>query len=199
MIAAQFEDEKSVIAIKSPVQLDAFLYSKDVLAENNAMPEFSKTTPKFERAKILNTPESQLIFISGTAAIIGQISTSKLSAEQQTEMTIQNILRLISSENLFKHGIESAEDATISYLRVYVKHSKDMVQVKNIWLKHFPLLPILYVVADICRAEMLVEIEGQASTGITESEVIAIFDKKIEILPFHPTKAEQFKKAVICN
>jgi hypothetical protein len=46
---------------------------------------------------------------------------------------------------------------------------------------------------------MLVEIEGQASTGITESEVIAIFDKNIEILPFHPTKAEQFKKAVICN
>jgi hypothetical protein len=163
------------------------------------MPDISRTTPKFERAKILSTPESLLIFISGTAAIIGQISISIISVEQQTEMTIQNILRLISSENLLEHGIESAEDATITYLRVYVKHSKDMVQVKNICFKHFPLLPILYVVADICRAELLVEIEGQANTGIKKLEVTASFDIQVDNLPVYPTKAELFRKAVICN
>ncbi len=199
VIAARFEDEKSIVAVKSPVQVDAFSYSKDVLAENHAMPDFSRSTPKFERAKILNTPESQLIFISGTAAIIGQVSNLKLSVAQQTEMTIQNIMSLISSENLFKHGIESTEDATITYLRVYVKHSKDLVQVKTICFNYFPFLPILYVVADICRAELLVEIEGQAIIDIKESEVTSSFEKQIEHLPYHLSNAEEFLKAEICN
>lgn len=165
IIAARFSDEKSVIAVKSPVQLDAFSYTREVLAENNAMHDFSRTTPKFERAKILNSSEIRLIFISGTAAIKGQISTSQLSVEQQTEMTIQNILSLISSENLLKHGIDNAEVATINYLRVYVKYNKDLAQVKYTCLKYFPQMSILYVVADICRPELLVEIEGQAIIG----------------------------------
>jgi hypothetical protein len=190
VIAARVEVEKLVVALKSPVQLDAFSYSKEVLAENDTMPNFSRTTPKFERAKILFTPESLLILISGTAAIIGQSSTSKLSVEQQTEMTIQNILRLISSENLLEHGIESAEDATITYLRVYVKHSKDMAQVKNICMKYFTLLPIVYVVADICRSELLVEIEGQAVSGITESKVPYINKENYEPQPFRLAKIE---------
>lgn len=165
IIAATFSDEKSVIAVKSPVQLDAFSYTREVLAENNAMHDFSRTTPKFERAKILNSSEILLIFISGTAAIKGQISTSQLSVEQQTEMTIQNILSLISRENLLKHGIDNAEVATINYLRVYVKYNKDLAQVKYTCLKYFPQMSILYVVADICRPELLVEIEGQAIIG----------------------------------
>ena len=165
IIAATFSDEKSVIAVKSPVQLDAFSYTREVLAENNAMHDFSRTTPKFERAKILNSSEIRLIFISGTAAIKGQLSTSQLSVEQQTEMTIQNILSLISRENLLKHGIDNAEVATINYLRVYVKYNKDLAQVKYTCLKYFPQMSILYVVADICRPELLVEIEGQAIIG----------------------------------
>ena len=55
IIAATFNEKKSVIAVKSPIQLDAFSYSREVLAENNAMHDFSRTTPKFERAKILNS------------------------------------------------------------------------------------------------------------------------------------------------
>ena len=64
-----------------------------------------------------------------------------------------------------KHGIENAEVAAINYLRVYVKYNKDMAQVKSTCQKHFPHLSILYVVADICRPELLVEIEGQAVIG----------------------------------
>jgi enamine deaminase RidA (YjgF/YER057c/UK114 family) len=165
IIAATSSNKKSVIAVKSPVQLDAFSYTREVLAENNAMHDYARTTPKFERAKILSSPEIQLIFISGTAAIKGQASTSLLSVEQQTEMTIQNILSLICRENLFKHGIENTEDPNINYLRVYVKYNKDMTLVKNNCLKYFPHVPILYVVADICRPELLVEIEGQAVIG----------------------------------
>jgi enamine deaminase RidA (YjgF/YER057c/UK114 family) len=161
-IAARFEDENSIVAVKSPVQLDAYTYSKEVLAENNAMCDFCRTTPKFERAKILTPSEKKWILISGTAAISGQASDDQLSAEHQTEMTIQNILRLISVENIAKHGISSDEKASIQSLRVYVKYRKDLSNVKAVCIKYFSELPIIYVIADICRPELLVEIEGLA-------------------------------------
>lgn len=162
IIAAKLENKNSIIGLKSPVQLDAYAYSKEVLAENYTMGDFCRTTPKFERAKILISPENKWIFISGTAAIVGQASIPQLSVEQQTEMTIQNIKSLISPENLRKHGITPGEMATINHLRVYVKYKNDIQQVKDICLKYFPHLPITYAVADICRPELLVEIEGQA-------------------------------------
>ena len=162
VIAARFGDDSSVIAVKSPVQVDAYVYSKEVLADNHAMHDFCRTTPKFERAKIIATPENKWIFVSGTAAISGQTSDSQSSAGHQTEMTIQNIERLVSAENLQKHGIITSEKASFNFLRVYVKQREDMQQVKEICDRNYPNIPILYVVADICRPELLVEIEGQA-------------------------------------
>jgi len=162
VIAAKFGIECSTVAIKSPVQKDAYSYTKEVLAENSSMNDFCRTSPKFERAKILITPSNKWIFISGTAAIKGQVSIPVLSADQQTELTIQNILNLISVENMHKHGIKSSENAKIDYLRVYVKYQQDIPAVKNMCQKYFPATPSVYIVADICRPELLVEIEGMA-------------------------------------
>ena len=162
IIAAKFGKEDSIVAIKSPVQLDAYSYTEEVLAENNCMRDFCRTTPKFERAKLIMTSGINCIFISGTAAISGQESLKRLCPETQTEMTIQNILSLISKDNLQKHGITMHEKANISFLRVYVKYQKDIQSVRSVCLKYFPQIAISIVVADICRCELLVEIEGQA-------------------------------------
>ena len=161
VIAAKFNNDCTVISVKSPVQLDAYKYTKEVLAENNSISESCRTTPKFERAKLFNTPDNKMIFISGTAAISGQASTNPLSVKHQTEMTIQNMLSLISVENIEKHGIENVEKTSFNYVRVYVKYEKDMKPVQEVCLKYFLQIPIVYVVADICRPELLVEIEAQ--------------------------------------
>jgi hypothetical protein len=50
----------------------------------------------------------------------------------------------------------------ISYLRVYVKEEKYFQDVKAICTKYYPDIPILYLVSDICRDQLLVEIEGVA-------------------------------------
>jgi len=44
----------------------------------------------------------------------------------------------------------------------YVKYPKDIPAVRSVCLKYFSQIPISFVVADICRSELLVEIEGQA-------------------------------------
>jgi len=161
-IAARFEADHSVVGLKSPVQFDAYTYSKEVLAENCSMSDFCRTTPKFERAKLLNVQDFKCIFISGTAAIVGEESDLENSVEHQTEMTIENIRRLISSSNLNRFKIQCNTDPEITYLRIYVKYISDILPVKQICRKHFKNIPLTFVVADICRPELLVEIEGQA-------------------------------------
>ncbi|MGE5458056.1 MAG: Rid family hydrolase [Methanococcaceae archaeon] len=161
-IALTFNDESKVIGLKNPVQIDAYAYSKQVLAENNVMCDFCRTTPKFERAKVLVTPQGQWIFVSGTAAITGETSMVDNTVEHQTELTIKNILSLISWDNLHKHGVEKGKEVKIDYLRAYVKYQNDLPLVMDICKKHFPEIPIACVVADVCRPELLVEIEGLA-------------------------------------
>lgn len=160
-VAANSDSIQS-IGIKSPVQLDAYIYSKEVLAENCTMSDFSQTTPKFERARLVDICGAKWIFISGTAAIIGQLSDHLNSVEHQTEMTIRNIQRLISAENIRRFGVETVVDPMITYLRVYVKYEDDFETVKQICCKHFTAIPLSFVVADICRPELLLEIEGLA-------------------------------------
>ncbi len=164
IIAAELGPDCRSVAIKSPVQQDAYKYTQEVLAENSCMSDFCRTSPKFERARVLVTPECKWVFISGTAAIKGQVSIPFKSAEVQTEMTIQNILSLTSPENLMKHGVGTGQKARLTHLRIYVKYPKDLKQVQETCRKYFPHLPAIYLIADICRPELLVEIEGLAVT-----------------------------------
>ena len=60
------------------------------------------TTPKFERAKAVYKNETLAIYISGTAAISGELSINDKDIEQQTYITIENIEELISKENLIQ-------------------------------------------------------------------------------------------------
>jgi hypothetical protein len=48
----------------------------------------------------------------------------------------------------------------LSYLRVYVKEEQDMNDVKTVCNKYFPDVPTLYLISDICRDDLLVELEG---------------------------------------
>lgn len=162
LIALRFNDNSRVVGLKNPVQIDAYDYSSRVLAENNVMSDCSRTTPKFERAKALITPKGQWIFISGTAAITGEASAEDQSVDRQAELTIDNIINLVSLDNLRHHGVTQGKDVKIDYLRAYVKYAEDLPRVLEICKRRLPSVPVACVVADVCRPELLVEIEGMA-------------------------------------
>jgi len=48
-----------------------------------------------------------------------------------------------------------------SYLRVYVKNRSDISVVRELCTKHFGDIPATFVQADICRDNLLVEIEAE--------------------------------------
>jgi hypothetical protein len=66
--------------------------------------------------------------------------------------------RLVSRENIPVVN----EGSSYDILRVYVKRASDIAAVKAFMEEHYPAIDKYYLVADICRPELLVEIEGIA-------------------------------------
>jgi len=145
------------VAINNPVQIAAHNYSGKVLAgEACAL----KTTPKFERARYLELFGKKIIFISGTASIRGEKTVGVGDPAEQTEITINNIKQLYSKQILEKISVEQL-NPKYGHARVYVKNRKDFAVIRKTFRMHFGNLPVVYIIADICRNDLLVEIEGK--------------------------------------
>ena len=144
-------------AVDNPLQISAHAYSQQVLINNTLA---HKTTPKFERARYMCGSDAS-VYISGTAAIRGEESCSE-DAVGQTRLTMENIDYLISEENLVKSGVEEPQKMTYASLRAYLKYREDLERVVEWMDRNYPTVDVLYLWADICREELLIEIEGVA-------------------------------------
>ncbi len=169
-VAVNDTPDKIIIPLHNPRQIDAHGYTKkqfDNLQKSDEKKE--RDTPKFERGKIVITDNFMDIYVSGTAAIIGEDSVMK-GISEQTQTTIDNILKLCSKENLKEHGIKIENDLPpFTSVRTYIKNKKDTSIVGKICRERFGDIPILYVIADVCREELLVEIEAYINCKIERS------------------------------
>ena len=133
--------------IDNALQVPAHKYSDEVLVGGN---ERIATSPKFERAKL---QDNKWLYISGTAAIRGELNVDK-SASEQTQVTLVNINDLLKTSGMTTENLVA--------LRVYVKRSSDFYEVKQVVETLLPNTMAIYVQSDVCRPELLVEIEGIA-------------------------------------
>jgi enamine deaminase RidA (YjgF/YER057c/UK114 family) len=143
-----------LVPLENPHQISAFDYAAN----------HSPLSPKFARAMAVVAGSTATVFISGTASIIDSASCHADDVEAQTRQTLDNIAALISGENFARHGI-SGLGATLAHLaqvRVYIKRQSDYEKVRNVCEARLGELPTVYAVADVCRPELLVEIEGVA-------------------------------------
>lgn len=131
--------------IDNKLQVTAHAYSSQVLEVAHEQ----KATPKFERAKSMTFNDQKLIYISGTAAIRGEESLSGAGLEQQLHITMENIAQLTGN-------------ADIKMLRVYLKEKSHYQEASELLNKYRLNIPISYMCADVCRDELLIEIEGIA-------------------------------------
>ena len=156
-IAFKQSGSMGVFPIDNPLQVAAHIYSKNVLIDDAA--DAVKSTPKFERAKLIETARGACCFVSGTAAIRGEESVDTHSVGLQTVRTIENIEYLVSNENLVRHGCRACELKYL-FLQVFVKNREDYDEVRRAVEAAYPCVTTIYTVADVCRSELLVEIEG---------------------------------------
>jgi enamine deaminase RidA (YjgF/YER057c/UK114 family) len=145
------------VPIDNPLQIPAHKYHQDCLM---GLPTGDrKTTPKFERGRYVSLHGEEIVFVSGTAAITGEKTANPGDVEQQTRLTIDNIDRLISKDNLSKSMVVS-RDLKFNYLRIYVKEKNDFKKVRDICENRYGDTPMVWLQANICRDDLTVEIEG---------------------------------------
>jgi enamine deaminase RidA (YjgF/YER057c/UK114 family) len=140
--------------LENPVQTSAFDY----------MASYGPKSPKFSRAMALASGGSATIFISGTASITQSESQHIEDIEAQTNQTLDNIGALISESNLTHHGLpgRGATLGDMALARVYIKRQEDYLKTRKVCEERLGEVPIIYAIADVCRPELLVEIEGIA-------------------------------------
>lgn len=152
-----------ISSVKNPLQTEAFDYSEEVLIGEKSEENYCKAAPKFDRAKYLKSQGDEYIFISGTAAIRGEETLAINNVKEQTDITIKNMLELLKKESLTLSGIESDNSGyEVKYIKVYVKNKHEKLNIKEVCDYYFPNIPKAFVIADVCRDNLLVEIEGIA-------------------------------------
>jgi len=131
--------------VENPRQVSAWRYPR----------EYGPAAPNFARAMRAPTHSPQL-YISGTAAVVGHASHHIGDVAAQLAETLTNLesLRMTAGD------VAPFGDPR-SPLRAYVRHAADAARVREALLAQLGAdTPLLVLRGDICRAELLVEIDG---------------------------------------
>lgn len=154
-----------VTPLKNPEQIDAHSYSPEVLKRGAAA---IKAAPLFSRG-ISVSKDYRMLLISGTASIKGQKSVCIGDPAGQTKTTLDNISLVLSQAGASLQNVQQA--------RIYIKSSSDpnelsarIEAVKKVVESMLPDVPTLYLIADVCRDELLVEIEALSFVGIKSAK-----------------------------
>lgn len=184
-----------IVPLNNSLQVAAHDYSDAVLVATKDEKCGSATTPKFERGKLVLSGTEGTIYISGTAAIRGEMSLKNMGIGEQTRITLENIEHLISEETLANSGTGVFGKVEISSLRIYLKEESFFEPCKRIVDENYPGVPAVYLKADICRDELLVEIEGLAIIKADHERLTATprGDIESEVIPCYRNR-EQLKK-----
>jgi enamine deaminase RidA (YjgF/YER057c/UK114 family) len=147
-----------LLPLENPQQTPAYAYH----------PKYSTQSPKFSRAIALVSGNHMTTWISGTASIVNSESQHPGDIARQTEQTIDNIERLIAPENFELHRMGGgARLKDLVKIRVYVKRPEDFSKCREVCERRFGAIPAIYATAEICRPELLVEIEGMVFSKYT--------------------------------
>jgi len=134
------------LAIENPRQTSAFHYPR----------RYGPAAPSFSRAMI--APDDTL-YVSGTASILGHASVHPHDPEAQLAETVVNLEALLQRA-LASQRLQTGKLGADSLLKVYVRHARDASLVERRLRQQFGAeVPLLILAADICRTELLLEIE----------------------------------------
>jgi len=133
-------------ALENPRQVSAWRYPR----------RYGPSAPTFARAMRAPTVSPQL-FVSGTAAIVGHASHHLGDFAAQLDETLTNFASLLDVAGL-PAGLQYG---TGCLLKVYVRRPQDGGRAATLLAQRLPPgTPLLLLHGDICRRELLIEIDG---------------------------------------
>ena len=135
--------------IENPRQTSAYHYP----------PKFGRHSPIFSRACVWGESGRARLFVSGTASIVGHETIHRGDVVAQTRETMVNIGALLEEANrIVGSSHYSLNDLK---LKVYVRKPSDLPAIEAALSELLnPAAAIVYLQADVCREDLLVEIEA---------------------------------------
>jgi chorismate lyase / 3-hydroxybenzoate synthase len=151
--------------LENPRQVPAYSYSR----------RYGPLPPCFARATLTERePGDHRLLIGGTASIIGEDSHHARDPHRQAHETFDNLAQLVASASARVHAATATAGApllppvadpldALSDLRIYYVQEAHAALVRDLVLARFRRAShIEFTRADLCRSELLVEIEGLA-------------------------------------
>jgi len=136
------------LPLENPRQCSAWAYPR----------HYSERRPTFARACI-DRSGSMRLFISGTASIVGHRSEHPGDPVAQTRETLRNIRALLGAANE-RVGASRFSEQALAY-KVYIRDRRDHGAITQILREELGAgPPRLFLQAEVCRPELLVEIEA---------------------------------------
>ncbi|MBV9492698.1 MAG: hypothetical protein JOZ54_00505 [Acidobacteria bacterium] len=127
--------------VENPRQVSAYDYPR----------QYGRRSPSFARA----TVSGDLVFVSGTSSVVGHETLHKGDVDAQVDETIANLDAVLREA-----GTEGV--GALHLVKTYVRHAEDYPRIKERLERVLPAAKAMYLESDICRADLLVEVEGIA-------------------------------------
>jgi enamine deaminase RidA (YjgF/YER057c/UK114 family) len=135
-------------SIENPRQVNAYQYPE----------QYGPRSPTFSRANLLQLAGQEILFISGTASIVGHETVHPGDATAQTQEAMTNLQRLLDEAEARTGRKLNTQDMLY---RVYVRNAADLEPIQHEMRRMAgPGFRAIFVQADICRKDLLLEIEA---------------------------------------
>ncbi len=139
------------IQVENPRQVSAFSYPR----------EYGPRSPSFSRATLRQWADGAHLYVSGTASIVGHASQHLDNPAMQLNEVATNIRALV--QNALDHhyaGHQLSECAPLG-LKLYLRDRRYLPALRNQIPQLFgETTPVLCMEGDICRRDLLLEVEG---------------------------------------
>ena len=134
--------------IENPRQISACRYPR----------QYGPRSPTFSRASLVRSEEGDVLFVSGTASIVGHETLHQDDVVMQARESMANIKAVLDQAN--RKLQKSAFNLSSLVYRVYIRNPSDSLLVREELTHIAGKIDAVYLQADICRSDLLLEIEA---------------------------------------
>lgn len=136
--------------IENPRQVRAYEYPR----------VYGPRSPSFARATLQPSTSGSHLLIAGTASVVGHVSVHIGEPHKQTLEIIHNLNALLThTEQL--HRVTRGQWYGQALFKIYIRHPEHFATVRDILKEQLPShTQVLYLQGEMCRSELLLEIEG---------------------------------------
>lgn len=138
--------------VENPRQLAAYRYPR----------QYGPKSPSFSRATLIGAGADARLLVSGTASVVGHESLHAGNLVAQLDETMVNLSAVLANAMQAHFPGLPASAACAENLKLYVRHAADLEHLRSRLpqLRGPGLAPLMCLRGDVCRDDLLVEVEG---------------------------------------